>query len=272
MTRNVTKQSVSYDFGFPTFYYKNGLSGLGANYADDDYPVENILDPLENNIWKSTTYGSASDIYYDAGGGARYGADYLGINGHNFASADVAVSLECSNDTDLSSSGNSGDEVATISAPDDDFSPLVVEFDFVMARYWRMRLTPSGSVIPKIMNGWWGPKTVLDFATVSTDPNQSKYDGVELTSETGVILASHLRSKVRTLNFSIGDTTNEIYAKARSWFDNHGFQPFFVSWNYPNDIFYMRNNNGEMFSPYRIPRGEYRNLSFDLIGRDHPWL
>jgi hypothetical protein len=255
-------------WGKPTFYYRNGLSGLTATSTLSGTNVANLLDRLEVNFWIATSTATQY-ITFDAGTGNEYTADYFAVANHNVTSQDGLINLQYSSDN---FSGDINDAF-TAEKPASDHA-FVKQFTAISSRYWRAAFTSMGdSARASVM--YWGEKTELDFASSSFDPNESEYIDTINESENGVLLGIHKKYRRRQFNFRIQDADSDLYDTAENWFNTVGLEPFFVTWNYdekPNDAYYMRSTDGRFEAPYRLGNGDWRDLIFRLEGRVDGWL
>jgi hypothetical protein len=243
------------------FYYAHTLSSLAATSTASGYDVANLLNRLELNGWKATSTATQY-ITFDAGLGNTYAADYVAISGHNLFTADSLISVEYSDDNFVADVN----AAFTPETPGDNLE-YVKEFTEFDERYSRIKIE-SNSVAPEIAIGYWGPKTELDYASTSYDPNSMEDKAIVNVSDTGFVMGIHERFVERRFNLSFRDAELSLYAKLKTWFEAIGQENFFVAFdptNHSDDVFLMR--SGKKFTNPFVRGGLYRNININLVGR-----
>lgn len=77
----------------PLICYHNvvTMSSVVASSQDTNFPVSNVANPATDLIWKGT---SAALTTIDISNDGPDNVDYIGIVGHNFAEAGIAVRVQ----------------------------------------------------------------------------------------------------------------------------------------------------------------------------------
>lgn len=138
----------------PLVCYHNVVtaSGLTASSENVDFPVTNVANPATDLIWKAS---SAALTTIDISNDTSETVDYVGIVGHNFGTAGIAVRLQV--DT-----GSGYVDLTTDVIPDDD-SPLLFRLPSQQALIWdtiRIRMA-AGSAAPQLAVVYCGQTMVL---------------------------------------------------------------------------------------------------------------
>lgn len=234
-------------------------SNITADYAEQFYPIENVVTPATNLFWRSI---SLNEQYITIAAGLNSGVDYVGFANHNFGSAGIAYQAEASDD------GETWEPISDEIIPDSD-APHVQVFPLAAHAFYRIRLTPTGTVYPRIAVLYLGKMLVMQRRTyVGHTPITM---GRETTisnnrSETGQFLGRVVRREFLQTSFSFKDITPEWY---RSYFDDFAeasrTTPFFIAWrplDYPLEVGYCwatddivpknQRNNGMMSFGFKV--------------------
>ena len=264
-------------WGKVKFLYETMLGSIGSTLTADstesgDYNVDYLFNMLETNYWKSANTTDPQYITYDAGVGNTMSADYLIIQGHNLNTASATVTLQYSTDN---FSGDIND-IFTAEMPSSDKTYFKL-FTTQDKRYWRIKISGAPSVAPFMALCIWGDKTVLDYASVSFDPQAQEAKANVNITQGGYVAGIHNKYIERVLDLRFedvvtpddwGSDTDNIYNKIFTWWENHGLKNLFISVDHVNredDIFLMRPDF--QFNNPMQAGGAYRNVSLRFRGR-----
>jgi hypothetical protein len=128
--------------GLPKILYDNRFNDGTpvASTTATGFNVLNVRDMRPYSFWKPSTFASSQTITVDCG--SAKAADYAAIYAHDMFSRGVTVQVRGSTDNFSAS-----DVLVASSTPTSD-APVVVTFNSVSYRYWRLRF--SGSTAPTI--------------------------------------------------------------------------------------------------------------------------
>ena len=231
------------------------------------FPYTFIANVTADDARLSFSFGSdTNNIFIDAvsvGLSKYYTADYLAIAGHNLNTGGGTYRLIYSHD-DFSTPV---DALAATTPTTD--KAIVSEFTQVSARWWRLSLE-GHSVASSMAIAIWGPKTELDYASVSFDPEGQKIHSNVNVSQAGYIAGIHERFRERNINLRLNnvDAFGTIHTDLKRWFDDHGQQLLFLGWEtgeHAAEIWLVR-NNGVRSWPL-TSGGLYRSINLSLTGR-----
>lgn len=242
-------------------YYEHSLAGLVATSEVAGYPVANLLNRIDGNLWKATSTATQY-ITFDAGVGNTYSPDYLLLHLHNLHTAGATIVLQYSTDN-FAADVN---DIFTAYAPADDNTILKL-FTTQAKRYWRLKIS-GATVAPWIALGHWGPRTVLDHADALT-PYDLTNKGVVNVGGTGIVQGIHDTYTEYALQIKFFDADAALVAKVRAWEEAVGLGLFGISWDpgdHATDVRMMRRKDGKFKAPLKVG-GTYADLTLDLIGR-----
>lgn len=210
-------------------------SNTVADYAEQFFPIENVANPATNLFWRSTSLGVQ---YITVSAGLNAGIDYVGFANHNFGSGGIAYQIEGSDDGDV------WEPISDEMIPDSD-APHVQVFPLAVYTLYRIKLTPSSTIVPRCSVIYLGKMLVLQRRTyVGHTPITM---GRETTisnnrSETGQFLGRVVRREYLQTGVKLKNLTPEWY---RSYFDDFveaaRTTPFFWAWrpvDYPTEVGY----------------------------------
>lgn len=240
--------------------YNDNLT-LSATSEASGYEVENMLNRLESNYWKSAL--TSEQYITDIGGDSDIDVDYICLYDHNLYSGSATVTLQYSSDN-FASDVN---DAFTGEVPTSD-NVFYKEFDLITADYWRIKISAS-TVAPQITIGYWGVATELDWCTVQFDPNQQENKDVVNVSNRGYVLGVYVAYTERLQTFTWSQSDLDLYDKLAAWFEGVGRQNFFTAWDttaHADEIYLMYSADGKLNNPYTM-NGKYRDMSVNLKGR-----
>lgn len=218
--------------------YKNLItrSNVTSDFSETFFPIVNVANVATNLFWKSVSLGVQ---YITVAAGLNAGVDYIGFANHNLGSGGIAYQVEGSND------GSTWVPISDEIIPDGD-TPHVQLFTIAIYTAYRIKLTPTGVIYPRIAVLFLGKMLVLQRRTyVGHTPITM---GRETTfssnvSENGHFLGRVIRRESVQTDLSIKNLTPEWY---RSYFDDFAqaarTQPFFWAWrpvDYPTEVGYV---------------------------------
>lgn len=228
----------------PAFLYDNRLIDATpvASSTEDDFDVENLADLRPYSFWMPTALPAT--ITVDCG--EALPADFAAIYRHDLSSRNCAIEIRASTDNFSSS-----DVLITSRIPDSD-EPLLVPFDSVSYRYWR--ITIEGSEMPTLAIALIGEalrlprRQVLGFDPVArsarTMTNQSA-GGYPLGKVTAF---EEWRQKV-ALDVVQWDWLRDTWLPA--WREHLRDEPFLYAWDstdHPTEL-YLVTSSGEFAAP-----------------------
>lgn len=239
-------------------YYKHALSGLVASATAAGYGVDNLLIFLEGSLWKGVGTGTHT-ITFDAGVGNTVSADYVGVANHNLSGA--TFKLQYSNDN------FSGDINDAVSFSPSDNLPFLKEFAAQDERYWRIELTGL-TAVPFMAIAYWGDLVEWDFPSLF-DPHEEDDQSNVNESSTGYLLGINQKFIEKRLSFKFRGVEDggTLWLAIRAWWETHGLNLFFLSWdidNHPDDIFFVYSE-----SKFKAPfiMATLREVSLKFKGR-----
>lgn len=211
-------------------------SNITADYAESENPIANAANYATNLFWRST---STALQYITIAAGLNSGIDYIGFANHNLGSAGIAYQVQGSND------GSAWTDIGDPIIPDSD-SPHVQIFPLTVFTLYRIKLTPSGAIAPRIAVIYLGKMLALQRRTyVGHTPITMGRDTTFTTnrSENGQFLGRTIRRESLASAVSLQNLTPEWY---RSYFDAFAeasrLRPFFWAWrpvDYPLEVGYV---------------------------------
>ena len=242
-------------------YYQHGLSGLVATSEADGYPVSSILDRIDGTLWKGTGIGTQY-LTFDAGSGKTYSPDFLLIFCHNLGTAGATVVLQHSSDNFAS---DVNDYFAAFVPADD--KVILKLFATSAKRYSRLKIS-GASVVPWIAMGYWGQRTVLDYADQMTPYDVERKANVNV-GDSGYVQGIHKKYDEWGLMIKFADAEDDLVAKVRAWEETVELGLFGVGWDpgdHSTDVRVMRRKDGKFKAPLKVG-GLYADITMDLIGR-----
>lgn len=236
-------------------------SNISADYAEAENPVANAANTLTNLFWRST---SAAAQYITVAAGLNSGIDYVGFANHNLGSAGIAYQVQGSND------GSTWEDIGDEIIPDSD-SPHVQIFPLTVFTLYRVKLTPSGAIVPRIAVIFIGKMLVLQRRTyVGHTPITMGRDTTFTTnrSENGHFLGRAIRRESLSSSINLQNLTPEWY---RSYMDPFAeaakLTPFFWAWrpvDYPLEVGYCWTTDA--ITPKNQRANGMMEVSFKITG------
>lgn len=241
--------------------YRNLLTAANvtADFEEEFFPIRNAANPATNLFWRSI---SLNEQHITIAAGLNTGVDYVGLANHNLSSGGIAYQVQGSNDgttwTDI------GDEII----PDSD-APHMQRFELAVFTQYRIRLTPTGALYPRIAVVYIGKLLVTQRRIyVGHTPITMGRDTTFASnvSENGQFLGRIVRRESRASAVELQNLTPEWY---RSYFDAFAeaarYAPFFWAWrpvDYPLEVGYVwatddivpknQRNNGMMSVGFKM--------------------
>ncbi len=235
-------------------------STLVATNTATDYDVAHLVDRRPYTFWKASAAGT---LYLTANLGEAVAADALGLVGHNFGTAEAAVTLQ------HSANGTDWTTVVTEFEPATDRA-IMKTFTSVSKQYWRLKIV-TASVAPYLAVMFIGAR--LDFPRYvlgEFDPGPERLYVTSATSKAGYPLGATLRYVGHDISVSFQNLTDTwVRNTFKPVWDEHLSQlkPFFWAWNladYAADVYYVQvPDNFSLTTPYNPVR---RNLSLEFKG------
>jgi hypothetical protein len=146
---------------YPTLGWHNVVSAgnVSASSSDALYPITNIGNPATHLYWQASAASPpGSDEYIDINAGGVT-VDYVGIAGHNFGTAGIAVTIEDgTGGTYLIANGGSPPDLF------DDDAPIIFRFAPGAKNTIRIRLT-AGTATPRVAVIYVGKLTIFERGT-----------------------------------------------------------------------------------------------------------
>jgi len=244
------------------FAYENFFTTgtVTASSEDTGYAKENAFDWNTYDYWKPTAAGIS---YLTVDLGSAQEADYWGIAAHDLFDNSGTVQLQYSSDNFASDIN----DVGALTTPSDN-SAIFVVFTAVSARYWRLKITTTGSAskigVASIGTSLTMTQTVRTGATLAHEARDDVY--VNQVSEGGQFLGRTLIRK--GVKFSVTFTVQEISFVRSDWsafLDHAEEKPFWYSWNtdYADSVFVW--TDGMPTAP-KFDRHNTLTLSMNLKG------
>lgn len=250
-------------FTFPLTHARIGYqtfvpdSTLVASTEATGFPASAVALSMTYEKWKPTALPATLDI--DAGTGVT--ASYLGIAGHTLGSTSATFKLEYSTD-DVSYT-----EVDTVSPSDD--TAILLLFDEVQARYWRLTIT--GSTIPEIAVVYIGEVLEMQrmiYGGHSPGTLSRQTDIRPARSEGGQFLGRSILRQGMATSFQWENLKAQWY---RDNFDPFveaaRTQPFFIAWrpeDFPLEVLYCWTNSD--ISPTNQGVRDFMSVGFSVQG------
>lgn len=222
----------------PSFLWRSivTVSNVAATYASADYPVSNLANPATHLKWLST---STAVQYLTVTTGSADPIDAVGIAGHNFGTAEIAVSIE-------GNTGSGWSELVAPVIPADD-APLMFRVTSSSFTAIRVKLA-AGSDEPFAAVLSVGKLLVspMRIAAPYTPINMGRVldavDGISISGNYlgGVVLGEH-----RAGNIPIQFIDSDWYRANMDIFIAQAArrEPFFFAWSpvtYPTEVGYVR--------------------------------
>lgn len=227
---------ASYNVNNPLICYDNivTMSNVAASSENTDFPATNVANPATDLIWKGA---SAALITFTVSNDNTDDIDYVGIVGHNFASAGIAVKLQI----DV---GAGYVDHTSAQIPADD-GPILFRLP-VMLNVVSARIhMAAGSAAPQMAVVYVGRSMILQrriyvgHTPINMGRSVAVVNGI---SETGNYLGAVIVGEVRETQF---DMQNLTPAWVRSTLDPFiavcKSTPFFFAWRpstYPDEVGY----------------------------------
>ena len=223
----------------PLIGYENLVTSanVSSTTAATGFPVINLANPSTNLRWIGETSSPEADEYITLEINTAELVDYVAIARHNFATAQIAVSIEA---LDEGSPESWTEIVADVIPPND--GPLMFRFTPQAVTSIRIRMQP-GSAAPTAAVVYTGALLVLQRRiyvghTPITDGRKSKVTNAK--SESGNFLG---RIVLNEMTETAVDMTNLTPAWYRSYMRPFVLaskeSPFFFAWRpdaYPNEV------------------------------------
>ena len=219
----------------PLICYDNivTVSNLLASSEDADFPVSNAANPATDLIWKASSAALTTvDISNDADT-----VDYIGIVGHNFASAGIGVKIQV--DT-----GSGYVDLTSETTPTDD-GPLIFRLPSqVLWDTLRIRMA-AGTAAPQFAVVYCGQSMVIQrrlyvgHTPISMGRSVAVVNGV---SQTGNYLGAVIVGEVFETKIDIQNMAPGWYRQVLDPFiEVCKSTPFFFAWrprDYPDEVGY----------------------------------
>lgn len=226
-----------------------------ATSQDANYPASNLANPASHLDWRSLVM---TEQYLTVTTNEVDPIDYVAIAGHNFASAEVPVSIEGYID------GIWTEIVEEVMLPDD--GPALFRFDLQSLSQVRIRMQ-AGSDEPRAAVVYVGRLLVMErriYAGHTPLPHARKTSVVNGRSESGKFLGRIVLGESR-------ESTIPLSLISPAWFRANMVDflaaakeaPFFFAWrseSYPREIGYC----WLMDDPMPTPVGPHNLIAFDL--------
>lgn len=160
--------------------------------------------------------------------------NYVGVANHNLSGATFTHQYSMDN-----FSSDINDSISF--SPSDNF-PFLKEVTGISRRYTRIKLT-NLSAVPFMGIAYWGDLVEWDFVALFDPGAESNKANVNV-SKTGLLLAINNRFIERSmrLKFKRADDGGTLWLALRAWWENHGLNLLFISWdidNHPNEIYFV---------------------------------
>lgn len=215
--------------GYKTIVTRDNITGSSEAEA---FPARNLANPATFERWRPTSM--PADVVVDAG--APVEVDYVGIAAHNVGTQDSAVTIDYSDDA--------VNWIAVISRSPSDNRALMLLFEPITARYWRIRFTGSNIVtvgvvyigkalaMERPIYGGHSPITLSRISTVRPS-----------VSERGQWLGASVERRGLASTFAWQHLTPQWYRQNFDPFveSNPRVHPFFIAWRplrFPREVAY----------------------------------
>lgn len=211
-------------------------TNINADYSESFNPIANVANVATNLFWKST---SLLPQYITITAGLNGGVDYVAFANHNLGSGGISYQVEGSND------GSTWVPISDVIIPDGD-TPHVQIFTLAIYTAYRVKLTPTGIIYPRIAVLFLGKMLVLQRRiyvghTPVTMGRETTFSSN--VSENGHFLGRVIRRESVQTSIAIKNLTPEWY---RSYFDDFAeaarLTPFFWAWrpvDFPTEVGYV---------------------------------
>lgn len=246
--------------GYPLNHARIGYQTLTrgavitASSEDAMWPASALGNGLTYERWKPTSVPAW--VQFDAGQPVE--CDYFGLAAHNLGTVGAVFAVQYSDD------GSSWSTVEAVQPADD--KPVMLLFEPITARYWRITLTEAvgfigvayiGRVL-EMQRGMYGghsPGTLSRRTEIL--PNRS---------ESGQFLGRSIIRQGLATSFDWSNLTARWY---RDWFDPFveaaRRYPFFIAWNplrFPDEVLYGWCN--EDIQPTNQGRRDFMSVGFSV--------
>ena len=211
------------------------FSNVTADSEETENPARNLANVATNLFWRSL---SNSEQYLTVAPGLNAGIDYVGFANHNFGSGGISYQVQGSDD------GVDWEDIGDLIIPDGD-GPHMQIFPLTVKLFYRIKLTPSGLIVPRAAVIYLGKCLVLQRRTyVGHTPITMGRDSKFSTniSESGQFLGRVVKSESLNTALNLKNLTPEWY---RTYFDpfakSAATRPFFWAWrpvDYPLEVGY----------------------------------
>lgn len=239
-------------------------SNVEADFEDSSYPITNITNDSTIIVWRST---SNTEQYVTFNTADLGDIDYIGIARHNFASIEVAVSVEGTNDI---TSPIVWDELTTPAIPADD-SPIMFRIPLSGYQQLRIRIQSGDIDFPSMGVVYCGRLLILQRRIyVGHTPMKygRQFDVLTGVSEKGDFLGRVQVSQTTATNVSMKNITPTYYrTEIDPFFKVSGITPFFFAWrplDYPNEVGFAWVTDDPKISN-QLPNGMVE-ISFSMDG------
>jgi hypothetical protein len=214
------------------------FGGIAADTTETGYPASNLSNPATSQYWKAA---DTTEQYLTVTTGTVDEIDYVGIAGHNFATAGIGVSIG------YFDTGPVWVELSPEQVPPDD-GPMLFRFTPQALTEIAIKLPPGTEAaraavvyVGKLLVCERGPKVDDDYAPPQLG---RKTQGINGRSERGDYLGRIVTSRWIETQFAFAHFTPDWY---RSEFDPFvqaaiDDTPFFYAWkpeSYPYEVGYL---------------------------------
>lgn len=211
-------------------------SNVAADSEENFFSIVNVANVATNLFWRSA---SLAEQYITVSASLNAGIDYIGFANHNLSTGGVAYQVEGSDD------GVTWTPISDEVIPDSD-APHVQLFPLAIYTTYRIKLTPSTSIFPRIAVIYLGKMLVLQRRVyVGHTPITMGRDTTfsNNVSENGHFLGRTIRRESLQSSIDLKNLTPEWY---RSYMDDFAqaarTTPFFWAWrpvDYPLEVGYV---------------------------------
>lgn len=246
----------------PLIGYKNivTLGGVTASSELSDFPATNVVNPATDLMWRAS---SADDVTFDVENSTNAMVNYVGIAGHNFGSAEIAVTI--------AGDDGSGFEDLTLPVIPGHNGPMLFRLpDTYGMETIRVSLV-EGNAAPAMAVVYVGQLLVLQrrMYVGHTPINYGRsVDVINGISESGNYLGSIIVGEVRETQVELQNLTPDWYRAHLDPFIAVGkTTPCFFAWRpqqYPDEVGYCWITNNP--KPVNQRSNGMMAIAFDLRG------
>ena len=211
-----------------------------ATTAETGYPASNLANPSTELLWRGLVSSPAQDEYLTLALNTNEQVDYIGIAHHNFASAQIAVSVEVLDDQASPVQWN--EVIAPHFLPND--GPAIYRFTPQGISSIRLRLQP-GTAAPYLAVAYAGKLLVLQrrIYVGHTPINYARVSKItNARSESGRFLGRIMLNQMTKTGVELSNLTPDWYRLNMEPFIQRAYEyPFFFAWrpsDYPYEVGY----------------------------------